>query len=252
MQITNYYAQALMINQIFEIKKYILMPLLVVYCPAGVSYPSLRNLLTKRARENTKMKVLLTKDVFKLGRAGDIKKVADGYGRNFLMPQGLAILATPGASKQAERIRIKAAEQRTALNEELSGLAEQIRELHLLFPAKAGETDTLYGSITTQQVADAMAEEIGFNIKRQQLEAQPIRTLGDHTVAARLTMDLVPEFTVTVYREGEAIPGSKEAAAAEAAAEEAAREAEIAAEEAEKAAIIREAEEEKEEGYGEY
>ena len=189
------------------------------------------------------MKVLLIKDVFKLGRAGDVKKVADGFGRNYLMPQGLAVLATPGAIKQADRIRMKAAEQRTALNEELGGLADQIRELRLLFPAKAGETDTLYGSITTQQVADAIAKEIGFNIKRQQLEAQPIRTLGEHTVSARLTIDLVPEFTVIVYREGEAIPGSKEAEEAEAAAEIAAKEAEVAALEAEKAAIAREAEE---------
>jgi large subunit ribosomal protein L9 len=152
------------------------------------------------------MKVLLIKDVFKLGRAGDVKKVADGYGRNFLIPQGLAILATPGALKQAERIRIKAAERRAALNNELGGLAEKISELRLLFAAKAGETDKLYGSITTQQVADAVAEATGFKIKRQQLEVQPIRTLGEHTVAARLTMDLVPEFTVVVYREGEAAP----------------------------------------------
>ena len=198
------------------------------------------------------MKILLLKDVFKLGRAGDIKKVADGYGRNFLMPQGLAVLATPGAIKQADRIRIKAAEQRTALNEELGGLADKIRELRLLFPAKAGETDKLYGSITTQQVADAVAKETGFNIKKQQLEAQPIRTLGEHTVAARLTIDLVPEFTVIVYREGEAIPGSKEAEEAEAAAVVAAKEAEVAALEAEKAAIAREAEEDDDEEYGEY
>ncbi len=193
------------------------------------------------------MKILLIKDVFKLGRAGDVKKVADGYGRNYLMPQGLAILATPGAIKQADRIRMKAAERREALNNELGGLAEQIEGLRLLFPAKAGETDKLYGSITTQQVADAVEEETSFKVKRQQLEVQPIRTLGEHTVAARLTMDLVPEFTVIVYREGEAVPGSKEAEEAEAAAVEAAKEAEVAALEAEKAAIAREAEEEAEE-----
>jgi len=152
------------------------------------------------------MKILLIKDVFKLGRAGDVKKVADGYGRNYLMPQGLAILATPGAIKQAGRIRLKAAERREALNNELGGLAEQIEGLRLLFPAKAGETDKLYGSITTQQIADAVEEATSFKVKRQQLEVQPIRTLGVHTVAARLTMDLVPEFTVVVYREGEAAP----------------------------------------------
>lgn len=160
------------------------------------------------------MKILLMKDVFKLGRAGDIKKVADGYGRNYLIPQGLAVLATPGAVKQAERIRAKAAERRQALNSELSGLAENIQGTRLLFAAKAGETDKLYGSITSQQIAEAITEETTFEIKRQQLDMQPIRTLGDHTVVVRLTMDLVPEFTVTVYREGEAVPGSKEAEAA--------------------------------------
>jgi large subunit ribosomal protein L9 len=200
------------------------------------------------------MKVLLLKDVYNLGRAGDIKKVADGYGRNFLMPKGLAVLATAGALKQADRIRIKAAEQRTALNEELGGLAAQVEALRLVFPAKAGETDKLYGSITNQQVADAVAKETGYNIKKQQLEVQPIRTLGEHIVAARLTMDLVPEFTVLVYREGEAVPGSNEALEAEENAAEAAKKAEAAALEAEKEAIAREAKEDEEYGddYSEY
>lgn len=159
------------------------------------------------------MKILLMKDVFKLGRAGDIKKVADGYGRNYLIPQGLAVLATPGAMKQADRIRAKAAERREALNSELSGLAGQIQALRLFFPAKAGETDKLYGSITSQQVADAITEATTFSVKRQQLEMQPIRTLGEHPVAVRLTMDLVPEMSVIVYREGEAAPkdGAEEA-----------------------------------------
>jgi len=156
------------------------------------------------------MKILLIKDVFKLGRAGDVKKVADGYGRNYLIPQGLAILATPGAIKQADRIRSKAAERREALNNELGGLAEQIEGLRLLFAAKAGETDKLYGSITTQQIADSVEEETSFKIKKQQIEVQPIRTLGKHIAKARLTMDLVPEFSVVVYREGEAAPAEGE------------------------------------------
>lgn len=156
------------------------------------------------------MKILLIKDVFKLGRAGDVKKVADGYGRNYLIPQGLAILATPGAIKQADRIRSKASERREALNNELGGLAEQIEGLRLLFSAKAGETDKLYGSITTQQIADAVEEETSFKIKKQQIEVQPIRTLGKHIAKARLTMDLVPEFSVVVYREGEAAPAEGE------------------------------------------
>ena len=178
------------------------------------------------------MKILLMKDVFKLGRAGDIKKVADGYGRNYLIPQGLAVLATPGAIKQADRIRAKAAERREVLNSELGGLAKTISNMRLLFPAKAGETDKLYGSITAQQVADAATQSTSFSIKRQQLEMQPIRTLGEHTIAVRLTMDLVPEFTVVVYREGEVAPveGAEEA---EAEAEEAFEAAAEAAEETE-------------------
>ena len=174
------------------------------------------------------------KDVFKLGRAGDIKKVADGYGRNYLLPQGLAVLATPGALKQADRIRGKAAERRAVLNNELGGLAEQIQGVRLYFSAKAGETDKLYGSITSQQIADAISAETNFEIKRQQLEMQPIRTLGEHVVLARLTMDLVPEFTVVVYREGEAAP-------------KVGTEAEVEAEEAVEEALVVEAEAEAEE-----
>jgi large subunit ribosomal protein L9 len=152
------------------------------------------------------MKVLLIKDVYKLGRAGDVKKVADGYGRNFLIPQGMAVLATPGAMKTAERIRVKAAERRTILNEEMSVVADALKNVQLSFGARAGETGKLYGSITAQDVADAIQKKSGYGIKRQQLDMQPFRTLGEHIVRIRLTMDLIPELKVTVYREGEAEP----------------------------------------------
>lgn len=149
------------------------------------------------------MKVLLTKDVYKLGRAGDVKKVADGYGRNYLLPQGLAVLATPGALKQVEHIRTQASAQRAILNKEMSGIAEQVEGLVFAFPVKAGETGKLYGSITVQMIADAIKEKVGVEIERRQVDAQPIRVLGEHTVHIRLTMDLVPEIKVIVYREGE-------------------------------------------------
>lgn len=159
------------------------------------------------------MKVLLLKDVYKLGRAGDVKKVADGYGRNFLIPQGLAVLATAGALKQVEKIRSQAEIRRTELNSELKDLAAQINGLTLVFDAKAGETGKLYGSITTQDVATAIQEKIRYEVKKQQLDMQPIRTLGEYTVHVRLTMDLVPEVKIIVHREGEAL---EEAASAEA------------------------------------
>jgi large subunit ribosomal protein L9 len=152
------------------------------------------------------MKVLLIKDVYKLGRAGDVKKVADGYGRNFLLPQKMAVLATHGAIKTAERIRSKAAEKRVILNDEMSVVAKALENVQLTFGARAGETGKLYGSITSQEVVDALQKKTGYSFKRQQLDMQPLRALGEHTVRIRLTMDLIPEIKVMVYREGEAEP----------------------------------------------
>jgi len=151
------------------------------------------------------MKVMLVKDVYKLGRAGDIKKVADGYGRNFLIPQGLAVLATAGAVKQVEKIRAQAEIRRTEQNSELQGLADQIKGIVLTFGAKAGDTGKLYGSITTQDVATAISEQTRYEIKKHQVDMQPIRNLGEYTAHIRLTMDLVPEIKIIVHREGEAI-----------------------------------------------
>ncbi|MCL4528576.1 MAG: 50S ribosomal protein L9 [Chloroflexi bacterium] len=150
------------------------------------------------------MKVLLIKDVYKLGRAGDVKKVADGYGRNFLLPQGLAMLATPGAMKQAEKIKGQAEVKRAALNSELKDLADHINGVTLTFAAKAGETGKLYGSITTQDVASAIMEQTKYEVKRQQIDMQPIREVGEFKAHVRLTIDLIPEIKIIVRREGEA------------------------------------------------
>jgi large subunit ribosomal protein L9 len=149
------------------------------------------------------MKVLLIKDVYKLGRAGDVKKVADGYGRNFLLPQGLAVLATPGAMKQADQIRNTASQQRDALNKELGGVASKIEGALVNFAVKAGETGKLYGSITPQMIGDALKKKSGVEVDRRQIEVQPIRSLGEYVARVRLTVDLVPEVTVLVHREGE-------------------------------------------------
>ncbi len=151
------------------------------------------------------MKVLLIKDVYKLGRAGDVKKVADGYGRNFLIPQGLAVLATPGALSRAENIREQANTRRSVLNNELSGVADILAKLTLAFSAKAGETGKLYGSITPAMIGDAIKSKTGIEVNRRQLDFEPIRTLGDHSIYIRLTIDLIPEIKVIVYREGEAL-----------------------------------------------
>jgi len=156
------------------------------------------------------MKVLLLDDVYKLGRAGDVKKVAPGYARNYLMPQGLAILATPGAVKQAGRIQKQGEIKRAKVNQELGGVAEQLAGKRFAFAAKASETRRLYGSINTQMIAEVVSEDIGVPVEAKQIESQPLRMIGRHKVSVRLTVDLIPEIEVIVHREGESIESALE------------------------------------------
>jgi len=165
------------------------------------------------------MKVLLIKDVYNLGRAGEVKKVADGYARNFLFPQKMAVYATKGALNQIQKIESAAAKQRELLNEEMKGLSEQIAGLELAFTAKVGETGKLYGSITQQQIIDAVNEQLHVNLDRHQVESQPLRQTGEHDVRIRLTYDLVPEVKVLVESEEEEAVVEMEEEVEEAAAE---------------------------------
>ena len=170
------------------------------------------------------MKVLLIKDVYKLGRAGEVKKVAAGYGRNYLIPQGFAIPATKGALQQAERISEKATVRRAALNEELSDVAEVLAGKKLTFAVKAGETGHLYGSVSNEDIIEAIREKYEISLEKRQVESEPIRQLGTFKVPVHLTMDLVPEVTVVVHREGE-IPGQEETEAVQEAEAEVVEEA---------------------------
>jgi large subunit ribosomal protein L9 len=156
------------------------------------------------------MKVLLIKDVYKLGRAGEIKKVAAGYGRNYLIPKGFAIPATPGSIQQADRIKVKATELRAALNEELSDIAEVLSGKTLVYAVKAGETGHLYGSVSSEDIVAEIQAKYEIELEKRQVETEPIRQLGTYAVPIHLTMDLVPEITVIVHREGE-VPGEEEA-----------------------------------------
>jgi large subunit ribosomal protein L9 len=179
------------------------------------------------------MKVLLIKDVYKLGRAGEVKKVASGYGRNYLIPQGFAIPATPGAVSQADRIKVKATERRAVLNEELGSVAEVLEGKTLMFPVKAGETGRLYGSVSDQDIVDYVKANFEIELEKRQVETEPIRELGSYTIPVHLTMDLVPEIKVVVHREGELPVSEDEQAEAEAEVEEvveAAAEEEVAEE----------------------
>jgi large subunit ribosomal protein L9 len=148
------------------------------------------------------MKVLLTETVDDLGSAGEVKKVADGYARNFLIPKGLAVPATEGALKQAELRR--QAETRRQKQEEVKAesLAEILSQVTLTFQAKAGEKDKLYGSITNANIAEALERETGQAIDKRKIELEePIRELGPHYVPIKLLPDLAPRITVIVERE---------------------------------------------------
>lgn len=158
------------------------------------------------------MKVLLLKDVYKLGHAGDVKKVADGYGRNYLLPQGLALLATASAVKQAETLRQNAAIVRAKLNDELSGVADKLNALVLTFAVKAGETGKLYGSITPAMVADEIKKVSGLEVDRRNMGHQPLRELGEYKLPVRLTTDLIPTVKIIIYREGEKLKAATETA----------------------------------------
>ncbi len=158
------------------------------------------------------MKILLLQDVYNLGRAGDVKKVANGYGRNYLIPQGLAVLATPGAMKMVDKIRVEADKKRAILNEEMGGLVEQLKDITLTFAVRASETGRLYGSVNTRMLSEALSEKIGVEFSHRQFDSQPLRTIGEHIIRIRLTVDLIPEISAILYREGE----TPEAALAEA------------------------------------
>lgn len=148
------------------------------------------------------MKILLTQDVENLGRAGEIKRVPDGYARNFLIPKGMAVLATEGAIKQAKlQSKVGAKRQRRA-EEEAGSLAEVLSRVTLTFKVKAGEKDTLYGSITSGDIVEALERETGhaFDKRKVQLTG-PIRELGVHRVPIKLMTDVTPEITVVVERE---------------------------------------------------
>ena len=148
------------------------------------------------------MEVLLIQDVAGVGKAGEIKRVADGYGRNYLIPKGLAVLSRPGLVRQAEEQR-QAREKRVILETaDARQLAERMAQMTLTFQAKAGEQEKLYGSITSGDIVEELAKQLGQEIDRRKvLLDQPIKQLGDHQVTVRLATDVTVDLTVVVERE---------------------------------------------------
>ena len=149
------------------------------------------------------MKILLLRDVHKVGQAGDVKEVADGYARNYLLPRRIAVPATKGAVGIADRARASGARVREQEAKEKAGLAEQLSNLHINFPVQANEEGRLYGSVTHQMVADAIEAACGEKIDRRSVMSAALRETGEYQVPIRLTSDLAPTVTIVLHREDE-------------------------------------------------
>lgn len=148
------------------------------------------------------MKIILKQDVPNLGQKGDVEEVADGYARNYLIPQGMAVQASSGALKDLERRQKIQAEKHQRRKKGAESLARRLTAQTLTFEVKTGETGQLYGSITTADIAEALEEETGEEIDRRDIPlSEPIREIGEHFVPIHLMEDVEPQIRVVVKPE---------------------------------------------------
>lgn len=145
------------------------------------------------------MKVILAADVDKLGRKGDVVTVADGYGRNFLVPKGLAMTASKGALRQAEQMRRAREELERKVKDEAAAKVATLGVSPVYISARAGEEGKLFGSVTNSDVARAIVEQLGEEIDRRHIRMdEPIRTLGSHQIEVHLHEQVNALVTVEV------------------------------------------------------
>ncbi|MDR0827591.1 MAG: 50S ribosomal protein L9 [Desulfovibrio sp.] len=147
------------------------------------------------------MKVILRNDMENLGRLGDLVDVKPGYGRNYLLPKGHAMLATPANSKIFELERKKLQARAEALRGAAASLAEKIAAVRLSIAMRVGDKDKLYGSVTPALIADTLAEK-GLDVDRRRILLDtPIRALGDYSIRVRLHADVIAELALSVIAE---------------------------------------------------
>ena len=148
------------------------------------------------------MEVILRSDVDKLGRRGDVVKVAEGYGRNYLLPRGLAMAVTDGnkaiVEKEKKAHALRAAKEKA----EFEAVAERIRGLRFIAPRKVGENDVLYGSVTSGDIAEFLAGK-GVEIDKRKVQLdEPVKHLGEHEVKIKLHHDVTATLKLLVTKEG--------------------------------------------------
>jgi len=148
------------------------------------------------------MEVILREHVDNLGRRGEVVKVADGYARNYLLPRKLALLATEGNKQQIERERVKFEAREQEEKKGAEALAARMSGIELEIARKVGETEVLFGSVTSSDIADALTAK-GYEVDRRKLNLpEPIKKLGEYDVPLRLHRDVIVPVKVKVVGEG--------------------------------------------------
>jgi len=147
------------------------------------------------------MEVILKEDVSKLGSRGDVVKVAEGYGRNFLLPRKLAIEATVGNKKVIEQMRSAALRRSAKEKAQAEELAKQFDGLSVSFQRRSGEHDQLFGSVTSGDLAEAL-EKKGFSLDRRKIQLhEPLKSVGEFTVPVKLHKDVTAHLKVVIEKE---------------------------------------------------
>src|SRR5213075_2249228 len=158
--------------------------------------------ITNPYRRSGELRVLLMKDVENVGRAGDVKEVADGYGRNYLLRRKLAVAAGKGAEAEARRLQDAASKRETKDRNEAQGVADEIDNKTVVVRLKVGVEDKAFGSITNQDVAAALKAQHRVEIDRHKIDMkEPIRTLGEHQVSLKLHRDVSAHVNVIVTQD---------------------------------------------------
>jgi large subunit ribosomal protein L9 len=180
------------------------------------------------------MDVILRQDIDTLGLRGEVVNVARGYARNFLLPRGLAEVATPALVKEIEKRDLQRARNDAKTVDEARAIATRLGALELRFDVTAGPTGSLFGSVTATNVADRLWEQEKLRVDRRKLQMETIKRIGRYTVPFEVFTDVVAELKLVVAPEGEELPPEEEL---EALAEQERVEAEAAAEAAKPAEL---------------
>ena len=153
--------------------------------------------------EDRAMKVILLQDLYKHGVAGEVVKVADGFARNYLIPRKMAIQATESAMRRTENIRQNVEARKAQYDNMLNDLARQIDGVELIFGRRAAPSGKLFGSVTTQEVADELDRVSGVDINRRRISQQALREVGTHQVPVRLGNETSPVLVISIVPEDE-------------------------------------------------